>query len=171
MARPSKIYWDSCAWLGFLNGEPDKKRELEIVYDQARKGYYELWTSTLSMVEVRRLDSEKYAPKPLNDENAMTIQRLFRQPFVKAIPLGVEIADSARDLFRLTPGLRKFQDAIHLASALRWESQIMHTYDNDDLLHLNLKFRCKNGEKLNICYPDETTDGPLFSQNNNKRPG
>ncbi len=164
MAKPVKIYWDSCAWLGFLNGEGDKKRELEIVYGHARNGRYELWTSTFSMVEVRRLKSEKHAPKPLSDENLRVIRDLFGQPFVMPIPLAQDIAEHARKLVRTTNGLKKYPDAIHLASALRWNVEVMHTYDNQDLLHLNRKFTCRNGRDLIICYPDETTDGPLFAE-------
>ena len=163
MAKPVRMYWDSCAWLGFLNGEPDKKRELEIVYGNARQGHCELWTSTIAIVEVRRLAIEKHSPKPLSEEHHRTIADLFRQPFVKPAALSIEIAEAARTLFRETPGLGKFQDAVHLATALRWDASVLHTYDNDDLTHLNLKFPCKNGEKLPICYPDETTYGPLFA--------
>lgn len=164
MAKPVKIYWDSCAWIGFLNGETNKKRELEIVYGSARNGNYELWTSTLSMIEVRRLDTEKQDAKPLSEENHKKIKDIFGQPFVKPIPLAQDIAEHARDLVRTTEGLGKFQDAIHLASALRWNTMVMHTYDNSDLLHLDGKLACRNGQALQICYPDETTYGPLFSR-------
>ena len=82
MAKPIKLYWDSCAWLGFLNGEDDKKRELEIVYGNARNGKYELWTSTFSMVEARRLKVEEQEAKPLSDANLKKIKDIFGQPFV-----------------------------------------------------------------------------------------
>lgn len=161
MAKPPKIYWDTCAWLGFLNGEADKKRELQIVYGNARNGRCQLWTSTLSLVETRRLADEKDLPKPLSEENSRIIDAVFKQPFVYTIPLAVDIADRARAIFREVP--TKWQDAVHLASALRWNSDIMHTYDHDDLLKLSLRYECRNGQKLLITYPDETTDGPLFS--------
>jgi predicted nucleic acid-binding protein len=164
VAKVVRIYWDSCAWIGFLNGEPDKKRELVIVYGNARQKLYEIWTSTIAMVEVRRLADEKQNPKPLGDGNHKKIEDLFRQPFVKPIPLAVDIADHARTLFRATRGLGKWQDAVHLASALRWNADVLHTYDNDDLLHLTEQFTCRNGTRLRICYPNETTDGPLFSK-------
>jgi predicted nucleic acid-binding protein len=162
LAKVSRIYWDSCAWLGLLNGEIDKRRELELIYTNARNGQYEIWTSTLSMVETRRLKSEEHDPKPLSKEHQEKIRDIFRQPFVKPIPLAVDIADHARELFRTTKGLGKWQDAIHLASALRWNSDVLHTYDQGDLLHLSMTFTCRNGEKLPICFPSETTDGPLF---------
>ena len=151
MGKPVRLYGDSCAWLGFLNGEADKKRELEIVYGSAQNGNYELWTSTLSMVEVRRLKTEQHDTKLLGDENLKKIRDIFGQPFVKPIPLVQDIAEHARELLRTTVGLQKFQDAIHLASALRWYVTALHTYDNSDLLHLSDRFICKNGKALPIC--------------------
>lgn len=168
MAKPLKLYWDSCAWLGFINGEADKKRELEIVYGHARKGTYQLWTSTLSMVECRRLATEEHDPKPLSDEHEQTLKDLFAQPFVKPIPMAVDIAEMARTIWRQTPGLGKFQDAVHVASAIRWNIPILHTYDRDDLLHLDSTFDCRDGTRLTICYPDETTDGALFAKSKRK---
>ena len=164
MAKAVKLYWDSCAWLGLINGEVDKRRELEIVYEHAKQGKYQLWTSTLSVVECRRLATEDKLPKPLSDENEKTINDFFLQPFVMPIPVSLDIAESARKIWRATVGLGKYQDAVHLASALRWDTPVMHTYDREDLLHLDGRFKCKNGETLKICYPDETTDGPLFAK-------
>lgn len=116
------------------------------------------------MVEVRRLANEEKPARPWSEDNQKKIEDLFRQPFVKPVPLAVDIADHARTLYRMTLGLGKWQDAIHLASALRWNADVMHTYDNDDLLHLTEKFTCRDGTRLRISYPDETTDGPLFSK-------
>lgn len=164
MPKPTRIYWDSCAWLGLINGEKDKRRELEIVYGHAQQGKCELWTSTLTMVECRRVASEKYDPRPLSEEHEQTIKNLFDQPFVKPIPLAMDIAERARGIWRSTPGIKQFQDAIHVASALRWSVPVLHTYDNDDLLHLDGSFDCNDGTTLKICYPDETTDGPLFAK-------
>jgi predicted nucleic acid-binding protein len=164
LSRVVKLYWDSCAWIGLINGEANKKRELEIVYSNAKNGLCQIWTSTLAFVEVNRFEDEHGKPKPLERDKGEVIGNLFRQTFVKPIPMDVEIAHRARDLTRETVGLGKFKDAVHLASALRWDIPIMHTYDRVDLLHLSGKFTCKSGSRLEICYPDETTDGPLFAQ-------
>jgi len=164
MPKPLLIYWDTCAWLGLINGEAERKRQLEIVYENAKKGHYELWTSALAVVETRRLAREKEDPKPLSAENLKVLEDLFRQSFIKPVPMTLDIAEHARSLFRTTPKLGKWQDAVHLATALRWNVPLMHTYDAEDLLHLSLSLSCRNGEKLLICYPDETTDGPLFAK-------
>lgn len=162
LGKPVRIYWDTCAFIGLLNGEPDKKRELEIVYGFARTGKVEIWTSTLSMIECRRLKEEQYAQKPLSDGNDAKIGDIFKQPFIKPVPVAVDIATNARVLWRKTDGLNKYQDAVHLASAARWDIRILHTYDRDDLLHLSEKVQSLNGNPIKIHYPDNTTDGELF---------
>lgn len=80
--------------------------------------------------------------------------------------MALDVSEHARELVRTTSGLTKWQDAVHLASALRWDAEIFHTYDKEDLLHLSERFSCKNGCLLRICYPNETADGPLFAKIN-----
>lgn len=164
LAKLSRVYWDSCAWLGLLNGEADKKRDLGVIYSNASRGLCEIWTSTLSILEARRLDSENQDAKPLSAANLKIIRDVFRQPYVKMIPMSLDISEHARELVRTTPNLAKWQDAVHLASALRWDSAIFHTYDKKDLLHLSNCFACRNGVLLPITYPGETAYGPLFTQ-------
>lgn len=163
VAKLRKLYWDSCAWLGLLNEESGKHRELEIIFNGAKRGHFEIWTSALSLVEVNRFADELGQPKPLGDDQLALIAAVFEQPFVKIVPLDMEIGRRSRSLVRETPGLTKKLDAVHLASALRWNVDALHTYDNDDLLHLDGQFSCKDGRKLKICYPDELTDGELFN--------
>ena len=164
MAKPLRLYWDTCAWIGLLNGEADKRRELELVYGNARNGKFEIWTSTLSMIECRHVEIEDGAPRPYDPKNDEIIRDLFWQSFVKPIPLAVDIADDARRIWRETKEISKYQDAVHVASSLRWNVETMHTYDRDDLLPLTESFFCRNDRALTICYPDNTTDGPLFDK-------
>ena len=144
MAKPARVYWDTCAWLGLLNGEPDKRRALEIIYGNARNGKYEIWTSTLSMIECRHLKSEKLNPRPYEESNDATIKKMFRQPFVKLISMSGDIAENARHIWRTTKEMEKYPDAVHIASALWWNIDVMHTYDKNDLLDLTEKFNCRN---------------------------
>lgn len=158
----TQYYWDSCAWLGLLNGEQDKRRELEIVFETAKSQAIEIWTSAVALVETNRFKTEDNKNKPLSADNAKTIQNLFAQPFIKIVPVDVEIGNEARRLIRETPNFGNKFDAVHLASAMRWGLPVMHTYDRDDLLALDGKLVNSKGEKLEICYPDRHTDGPLF---------
>lgn len=164
MAKALRFYWDSCAWLGLLNGEPEKRRELQIIYDNARSEKCQLWTSALSLMEVKKLKTELQDSKPFNEGHEKTIEKMFMQRFVMVTPVDVDIANSARKLYRSTPKLGKVQDAVHICTALKWNISVLHTYDSADLLHLSGRLTCRNGESLIICYPDETTDGPLFAK-------
>jgi predicted nucleic acid-binding protein len=159
-----RVYWDANCWLGLINGEAAKFNALEHVYDAAKTGTYQIWTSTLSYVEVFRLKSEEGHPKPLGDANLDIIERAFTQDFVQLVTLDMEVVREARRLLRLTLGLGKRTDAVHLASTLRWSVDAMHTYDKTDLLHLDGKLKCRSGEFLKICEPDPPDHGPLFQQ-------
>jgi hypothetical protein len=90
VAKLKKVYWDSCAWLGLINGEPNKRRELEIIYSAAKRGDYEIWTSTISLIEVNRLADEKDKKKPLEIGNTEKLQQMFEQPFVKLATLDLK---------------------------------------------------------------------------------
>lgn len=163
MTSIPKYYWDANCWLGLINAEDAKIEALQHVYEDARAHQCEIWTSTLSFVEVNRLKSESGTPKPLDDSPGLDIiNHVFEQDFVKMIPLDVAIGKSARSLLREHKGLSKRTDAIHLASALFWNLDEMHTYDNADLLHLNLRVRRRDGTKLKICKPALPSPGDLF---------
>lgn len=160
-----KVYWDSCAWLGLINSEPEKIRPLQHIYDEARRGKLEIWTSTLAYVEVYRLDIEKNAEKPYLDKNLDKIKAALEQPFVKLIPFDMEVGRKTRGILRGDCGLSHRNDAMHLASALVWGISPLHTWDGSHLLPLDGQFSCKNGTLLRICIPDEPPEGPLFKEN------
>ncbi len=162
MTEIKRVYWDANCWLGLINGETARIGALQYVYEAARIGGYQIWTSTLSFVEVFRLKAEEGQPKPLGDANLDRIEEVFSQDFVQLVTLDMEIGREARRLLRITAGLGKRTDAVHLASALRWSVDAMHTYDKVDLLHLDGKLKCRSGQFLKICEPDSPDYGPLF---------
>lgn len=146
-----------------INGEQDKAKPLEAIYNGARSGQAELWTSNLSFVEVFRVKNETHAPKPYGQENLDIIEEAFRQDFVKLVPVDMEIAMMARRLRRENKGLQKLGNAIHLASALRWSVDFLMTTDSHVLPHLNGKLRDKSSKLLQICPPQDYVNGPLFA--------
>lgn len=162
MADPVRIYWDSCAWLGLINAEPDKLPDVRAVYGLARKGLVEIWTSTIAIVEANRLATEMQLPKPISPESIAQIDDLLFQPFVHLINLDQTVAKRARKILRETQGLKKRPDAIHLASAVIWNIPLFHTYDHDDLLHLNGSIFCVDGTKMEITLAKSPFDGGLF---------
>lgn len=74
------------------------------------------------------------------------------------------VAGKAAELRIRHPELRKTPDAIHLATAVYWNCDAMHTYDQSDLLCLNGKIQRRDGILLDIETPDKVGLGPLFSQ-------
>ncbi len=167
MAKGKRYYWDACAWLGLLNTEFAKHRELEIVWKAAERSECEILTSALSQVEVFKKKCEGQDSKPLSEENDQAIAEIFLQPHVTVAQLDAIVAESARALLRKHPELKKAPDAIHLATALFWDCDAMHTYDDENLTVLSGKERCRNGKPLQIHMPDETVYGPLFSGKKN----
>lgn len=172
MADKSKVYWDSCAWLGLLNKESDKLSELEYVWTQAQKGEVEIWTSTISQVEVCKLASEcdqiaikgsAHKKSIMTEDNLLEIENIFNQPFVKRVPLDVEISSRARRLFREVLGLNKVPDAVHLISAIKWDIPTIHTYDSRDLLHLSGKMKTDKGNEIAILEPTEKEPDDLLT--------
>jgi len=163
LAKTERFYWDACAWLGLLNKESAKHRELEIVWKRAENGDCEILTSALSQVEVFKKKCEGTDPKPLSVEADADISDLFKQPHVIPAQLDPIIAEAARALLRAHPELKKAPDAIHLATALFHNCDAMHTYDSDNLIGLSEMVKCRNGRPLEICIPDASVDGPLFS--------
>jgi len=164
MPEFNRVYWDSCAWLGLINAEPAKIAPLRHIFNEAKQGRTEIWTSTIAYVEVWRLASETNAPKPLDDGNLDKIKEVIEQPFVKLIPTDLEIGRKARGLRRALPDLKGAGDCIHLASALVWSVSPLHTWDGSHLLPFNGQLSCKNGQKLEICIPKDSPDGPLFGE-------
>lgn len=157
-----KAYWDSCAWLGLINAEPAKIAPLQHIYNEAQQGKLEIWTSAIAYVEVFRLATEDNMPKPFPEENLDRIKDAIEQPFVKLIPVDMEIGRKARYLRRSLSGLKGAGDAIHLASALVWSVSPLHTWDGSHLLPFDGQLSCKNAITLEICIPKDPPEGPLF---------
>lgn len=116
-------YWDSNAFLGWLNDEKDKAAQCEAVLDAAEEGRLEIVTSALTLTEVIR----KKGQKPIPRESEQKIRDFFEQPWIIVREVDRFVAERARDLI-WTHGL-KGPDAIHLATALRLGLTVMDTYD------------------------------------------
>lgn len=159
MSNPIKVYWDACAWLGLINGEADRKADLEHVWNMAKHGQAEIWTSAFCVAEVYRVKCEKR--EGLSAANDVLIDNMFDQDFVKIAQLDLEIARLAKVLLRNHDKLKKPSDAIHLATAIHWDVQQLHTYDISDLIGLDVK--TSSGSNLKICAPSKVEGDTLFN--------
>ncbi len=117
LAKARKVYWDACAWLGLINAETKKHRELRLVWDSAKLGAYEIWTSAFCYAEVFKAKCEEGDVR-LKEQSDAAIDSMFEQPHVKRVQVDTTIGKAARKLLRDHPELRKPQDAVHLATAV-----------------------------------------------------
>ncbi len=161
MSDVTNVYWDSCAWLGLLNGEPDKQRALEVVWEMAKARKVAIWTSALTVAEVYRTkcDGEWEA---LSEENDERINDVFEQDFVNVVQVDLEVARLAKTLLRTHGKLNKPPDAVHLGTAIISNVDQLHTYDDDDLL--DLPVTRADGRRLRVCKPDLIDGDNLFNQ-------
>jgi len=160
MTDRKKVYWDACAWLGLINGEDGKSADLEFVWSKAEHGEAEIWTSAFCLAEVYKVKcgGEKVGLLPEGDAQ---IDNLFDQPFVNIVQVDLAIAKLARNLLRSLPKLKKPSDGIHLASAIAWNVDQLHTYDDSDLIGLIVNRA--DGEPLEICKPTMIDGSNLFN--------
>jgi predicted nucleic acid-binding protein len=130
--QKSRIYWDSCVFLSYINGLSDRLPEIETLLLGAEKDTIELLTSTLSIVEVAFATAER-DQRALDEEAEKKISKLWLPSSpVKLVEFHRLIAEDARDLMRrtLTKGWSlKPLDAVHLSTAARMAVAEFHTYD------------------------------------------
>ena len=155
-----RIYWDACAWLGLINGEAAKSADLEVVWKKAERGQVEIWTSAFCLAEVYKVKCED-GKTGLQADQDKQIDDLFQQDFVNVVQVDIEVAEEARRLLRTIDKLKKPSDAIHLATALVWNLDQLHTYDSDDLLGITINRR--DGQRLDICTADMVDGETLFT--------
>jgi predicted nucleic acid-binding protein len=129
-----RIYWDSCVFLSYLNGDSERLPNIDGVLQEVEhsSGKKKIVTSTISRVEVSFAvtEREQHSPDPAVES---AIDQMWSDvSVIECIELHDEIALLARDLIRASLTSQKTLkplDAIHLASA-RWiGANALHTYD------------------------------------------
>ena len=131
------VYWDSCAFLSYVNEIPARIRVLETLLEKSSAGEIIIYTSTLSHVEVAFSESERET-HVLSTEVEIQISNLWADTnLVTSVELHPAIALIARRLMRDAVAIGqslKPLDATHLATA-QWLSDVgrnvdeFHTYD------------------------------------------
>lgn len=126
------IYWDSDAFLGWLGKEADKQKACGTVLGAAERGEVVLVTSSLTLTEVIRIKHQPAIPR----DGAEKVRKFFLSRYIVIKQLDRFTAEDARDLV-WTHGLKP-KDAIHVATARRFQIPVLHSYDSD-LTDLNGK--------------------------------
>lgn len=156
-----KVYWDSCIWLGLINGEPGRVDNCEYLIEEATKGLVEIWTSSLTRAEVFKVKCPNDV-KTLQEQKDRAFEEYLDQNFIVEVAVDRELGSLARVLMRkYSPPLNKPNDAIHLATALIHNLDEFNTYDREDLLRLDGKINKSNGDTMKIC---EVPNPPSFSK-------
>ena len=125
-------YWDSDAFLGWLQAEKGKVDLCQGTIEMGESGNAYIVTSTLTLAEVLWMRGAPRIPK----EKAETLGRFFRRSFIRVRPVTRSIAESAQDL--VWNHNVKPKDAIHVATALDAKITTLETFDEGLLLKSGL---------------------------------
>ena len=131
--RGDTIYWDASVFLSYINGEPQRLPTIDALLEASREGEFTIVTSTLSITEVAFAEMEK-TQEALDPDVERAIDALFADREVVAlVEFHQLIATEARRLMRralISGRSLKPPDAIHLATAVQREVDLVHTYDD-----------------------------------------
>lgn len=157
-SRP-KYYWDACIWITLINDRDSVRGQCcQYVLKLADAGECEIWTSSFTLAEVykRKCDDEQVG---LQEDQDRHFEDLIEQEFVKKISVDVDVATVARRLLRRFPKIGKPQDSVHVASCILENIDELHTFDREDLLHLDGEIVRADKQKLRICMPPYPPSG------------
>ncbi|MDB5860853.1 MAG: hypothetical protein JWQ76_4542 [Ramlibacter sp.] len=163
MADPKKVYWDACAWIALIKDEPGRAECCRYVVDQARTGNLQIWTSAFTLAEVFK-KTVGGNPLKLPETKDLEFEQYIEQEFVVVAQVDFDIGVLARRLLRMHAKLRKPADAIHLATAVLYNLDEFHTYDEVNLLILNHSVKRRDGKPLTICTPPVNPMPGLFEK-------
>ena len=149
---PITVYWDANIFHAVFGREAGRVDACERVEMAARSGNVDIYTSTVTFVECIWI---KGKPK-FSKEHEEEIGKYFMHKFIRPINCDRQIAEAARALVWEYPHLKP-KDAIHVASARFLQVDVMHSYDNDDLVRLNGQI---GNPPLQICYPENDSRFP-----------
>lgn len=144
--NPPIYYWDTCLFLAWLKDEERKTGEMDGVRDiiqRMKRRDAKVITSVLTTVEVLAAKIPVGIDSPFKD----LLKRVNRQS------MDIRVASLAHDLrnhYATLDRSLKAPDAIHLATAIHYRVDELHTFD-DQLLSLSGNI---GGHKLIICKPE-----------------
>jgi len=151
------IYWDCCVLLSWIKGEPrpdEVQARMEEVAQAVTQGRMRLITSVLTRTEVLQ--------STLTDEARAKYEGVLQRRSINEISVDVRVATLAseiRDYYRRKDMKLKTPDAIHVATAILYRGDELHTFDHSDLIRLNGNVAEKYPMKIMV--PHKPL-GPLF---------
>lgn len=137
MAKNKKVipvyYWDASIFTAYIKKEDSRWQAVEGLLEDCDNEDCIIWTSTLSIAEVTKGNTEAGKIVPMKTQNK--IDALWEPPSkIKLIEVSQMVVKEARNVIRSIHGNQRTgirsADAIHLASAIQKEIKEVHTYDS-----------------------------------------
>jgi predicted nucleic acid-binding protein len=157
---PSRVYWDSCCFIGLLQQEDDKVVGLTDLAQKAAAGDLVIVTSALAIAEVCKLPEAGLQP----EDQAQKILAFFENPYIVVRSLDRMIATRANMIAR-QQGVKP-PDAVHLATGILTGCEVLYTYDSKKMKNRGLLKH--NGaawvRPMRIEQPPDPASGTLFER-------
>jgi predicted nucleic acid-binding protein len=155
-ASPSRVGWDSCTWIAYIQQEkirdPNRKTVVEDrgamcrhVLEAAEKGIVEIVVSALCLVEVLA----RNRTSGIDDQK---VRDFFDNDYILLVNLDKQVGDLARRLMLAGHAGLKPPDAVHLATVCVANVDEFHTFDQT-LLALDRQIDKTDGTRLLIGKP------------------
>ena len=96
----------------------------ERIVKDAERGDYQLYTSTITLAEVRRIREKQ---EQLSQNEIEAVQAFFENDFIRLIEVSRDIGEKAQILgaqYGIFP-----MDALHLATAIHWGCDVLLVWD------------------------------------------
>ncbi len=126
-----RVAWDSSVIIAFLQQEKDRYDVIKQHLARAQDGEFEIVASVFALCETARLDG-------LSDAEQERQIVSFFEANILPIQLDMTVAKRTREIIRTQSGIHG-KDAVHIASALIANAQILYSYDNTHMLPLDGK--------------------------------
>ncbi len=120
-----RIYWDSDAFLGWLQNESGKVELCKGTIERAEGGEILIVTSALTLAEVLWL---KGSPK-IPQDKLVILRKFFRRSYVRVFNVTRTIAEDAQEVVMVHS--IKPKDAVHIATAVNLKIPTLETFDKD----------------------------------------
>lgn len=124
-------YADASFWIAHVRkettpgaGDLMRWQITERILQAAQQGKYKLYSSAVTLAEVRRLQNRDIT---LATDELEQVRQFFQHEFIQLVDVTREIGEQAQRL-GAQYGIRPI-DAIHLASALAWECDVLLVWD------------------------------------------
>lgn len=151
--RARAVYWDANLFHAVFGKEEGRAEICEHIVKLGLQGQIEIYTSTVTFAEVvwvKSILDGKGKLNKLSPDHEPIIQKFFMHSFIRPINCDRRVAEVARELMWKYP--LKPKDAIHVASAVRQQVDVLHSYDDDDLIPLDGKI---GNPALKVCHPGD----------------